>query len=143
MTPTSLGELRRAWSSLPEPALDAMAGTFDGEFAGREPLPRILSAGLALCGMPGWHGKRFDTPERGINRLVGGTGFPMYAAIDRSWADGHPAIVATYGEHERPPFRWIRDEFRPWDDRTLLGLSFLAAPGLRRLGVPFLLHRVA
>ena len=115
-----------------------MAGTFDGEFVG--PV-RLFSAGLALCGMPGWHGKRFDTPERGINRLVGGESFPMYATLGPSWADGRTTIVATYGSRERAPFRWIRDEFRAWDEHTLLGLSFLAAPGLRRLGAPFLLHR--
>ncbi|HEX2088203.1 MAG TPA: hypothetical protein VHF89_21125 [Solirubrobacteraceae bacterium] len=115
-----------------------MAGTFDGELVGPR---RVLSAGLALCGMPGWHGKRFETPERGMNRLLGGTGFPMYATIGPSRADGRAAIVATYGERERPPFRWVRDEFRAWDDRTLVGLSFLDLPGLRREGMPFLLHR--
>jgi hypothetical protein len=130
--------LLRAWRTLPEPELDAMQGTFDGEFVG--PV-RLFSAGLALCGMPGWHGKRFDTPTEGINRLVGREGFPMYATLGPSWADGRKAIVATYGARERPPFRWIRDEFRAWDDRTLLGLSFLGAPGLKRLGAPFLLHR--
>jgi hypothetical protein len=119
-----------------------MAGTFDGELVGPGRLPLLLSAGLALCGMPGWHGKRFDTPSRGVNRLLGTTGFPMSAALGRSWADGRIAIVATYGERERPPFRWVRDEFRPWDERTLVGLSFLDAPVLRRLGTPFLLHRV-
>jgi hypothetical protein len=138
--PKSLAALRRAWPSLPEPSLDAMAGTFDGEFVGPA---RLLSSGLAACGMPGWHGKRFDTPSRGINRLLGGTGFPMFAELGPSWADGRLAIVATYGPRERPPFRWVRDEFRPWDERTLVGLSFLDAPGLRRLGVPFLLHRAA
>ena len=115
-----------------------MAGTFDGEFVG--PV-RLFSAGLAVCGMPGWHGKRFDTPERGINRLVGGEDFPMYATLGPSWADGRTTIVATYGDRERAPFRWIRDEFREWDERTLLGLSFLPAPGLRKRGAPFLLHR--
>ncbi|MDQ3739488.1 MAG: hypothetical protein M3320_01650 [Actinomycetota bacterium] len=130
----------RAWRDLPEPPLDAMAGTFDGEFVG--PV-RAFSAGLAVCGMPGWHGKRFATAGEGINRLVGGEGFPMYARIGPSWADGRAAIVATYGERERLPFRRIRDEFRAWDERTLLGLSFLDAPGLRRMGTPFLLHRTS
>jgi cholesterol oxidase len=141
MTTSSLLALGRAWRSLPEPALDEMAGTFDGEFVGPGPVPLLLSAGLALCGMPGWHGKRFDTPERGINRLAPGTGFPMFARLDASYADGRTAIVATYGERERAPFRWLRDEFRAYDERTLLGLSFVDAPGLRRAGVPFLLHR--
>ena len=36
-----------------------------------------------------------------------------------------------------------RDECRELDDDTLLGLSFVEAPGLRRLGTPFLLERAA
>jgi hypothetical protein len=141
MDSRSLLALRRAWPTLAEPELDAMAGTFDGEFVGPGPTPLLLSAALALCGMPGWHGKRFDTPARGINRIAPGTGFPMEATIAPSYADGRAAIVATYGRRERAPFRWLRDEFRPLDDRTLLGLSFVDAPGLRRAGMPFLLHR--
>ena len=138
---TSLTALRRAWRDLPEPSLDAMAGTFDGEFAGPRPLRKAFSGGLALFGMRGWHGKRFDTPTNGINRLEHGTGFPMYARLEPSYADGRSAIVATYGDRERPPFRWIRDEFREYDADTLLGLSFVDAPGLKRIGVPFLLRR--
>ncbi len=139
---TSPAALWREWRTLPEPSLDAMAGTFDGAFAGPRPLVAAYRAGLALFGMRGWHGKRFDTPDRGINRLVGREGFPMFATLGPSWADGRTTIVATYGERERPPFRWIRDEFREYDDSTLLGLSFVDAPGLRRIGTPFLLHRV-
>ena len=138
----SLKEFGRLWRQLPEPSLDAMAGTFDGEFVGPLPLRKAFSGGLALFGMRGWRGKRFDTPEQGINRLATGLGFPMYARVEPSYADGRAAIVATYGDTERPPFRWIRDEFRELDDDTLLGLSFVDAPGLRRIGTPFLLHRV-
>ncbi|HEV2814579.1 MAG TPA: hypothetical protein VGW10_15095 [Solirubrobacteraceae bacterium] len=140
-TRTSLTALRRAWNELPEPPLDAMAGTFDGEFAGPRPVRFAFARGLALFGMRGWHGKRFDTPSDGVNRLATGTGFPMHARIDDSYADGRAAIVATYGDRERPPFRWLRDEFRELDEDTLLGLSFVDAPGLRRIGIPFLLHR--
>ena len=138
---TSLTDLARRWRELPEPELDAMTGTFDGEFAGPRPLRAAFGAGLALFGMRGWHGKRFDSPTHGINRLKDGSGFPMYARLAPSYADGRRAIVAVYGDRERPPFRWIRDEFREYDDETLLGLSFVDAPGLRRLGAPFFLHR--
>lgn len=137
----SLSDLRRRWRELPEPRLDAMAGTFDGEFAGPPPVRAAFANGLALFGMRGWHGKRFDTPASGVNRLAHGTGFPMYAHIEPSFADGRDAIVAVYGDRERMPFRWLRDEFRELDDDTLLGLSFVDAPGLRRVGTPFLLHR--
>ena len=137
----SLSALRRRWRELPEPALEAMAGTFDGEFVGPRPLRAAFSGGLGLFGMRGWHGKRFDTASKGINRLKSGTGFPMYARIEPSYDDGRNAIVATYGDHERPPFRWIRDEFRELDEDTLLGPSFVDAPGLRRVGTPFLLRR--
>jgi hypothetical protein len=137
----SLTALRRKWRELPEPPLDAMQGLFEGEFVGPRAVRAAFGNGLALFGMRGWHGKRFDSPTQGINRLKDGTGFPMYAEIAPSYADGRKAIVATYGDAERPPFRWIRDEFRELDDDTLLGLSFVDAPGLRRLGTPFLLRR--
>jgi hypothetical protein len=137
----SLRDYGRRWRDLPEPPLEAMQGLFDGEFVGPRPLRAAFANGLALFGMRGWHGKRFDTPANGINRLRHGTGFPMYARIDASYADGRKAIVATYGDKERPPFRWVRDEFRELDDDTLLGLSFVDAPGLKRLGTPFLLRR--
>lgn len=137
----SLTDLRRKWNELPEPPLEAMQGLFDGEFVGPRPVRAAFSGGLALFGMRGWHGKRFDTPADGINRLRDGTGFPMHARVEGSWADGRDAIVATYGDKERPPFRWLRDEFRELDADTLLGLSFVDAPGLRRVGTPFLLKR--
>ena len=140
---TSLTALRRAWPRLPEPELEAMAGIFDGEFAGPRPLRAAFGGGLALFGMRGWHGKRFDTAANGVNRLKDGTGFPMYARLEPSYADGRRAIVAVYGDRERPPFRWLRDEFREYDADTLLGLSFVDAPGLRRFGTPFLLRRAA
>jgi hypothetical protein len=138
---TSLRALRRTWRELPEPSLEAMQGTFDGAFAGPRPLRAAFAAGLALFGMRGWHGKRFDTPSTGVNRLAHGTGFPMHARIEPSYDDGRRAIVAVYGDRERPPFRWLRDEFRELDENTLLGLSFVDAPGLKRIGTPFLLHR--
>ena len=137
----SLTALRRKWRELPEPSIDAMQGLFDGEFVGPRPLRAAFGNGLALFGMRGWHGKRFDTPTDGINRLKTGTGFPMHARIEPSFADGRNAIVATYGDKERPPFRWIRDEFRELDGETLLGLSFVDVAGLRRVGTPFLLRR--
>jgi hypothetical protein len=40
-----------------------------------------------------------------------------------------------------PPYRWFRDEFRPWEDRTLIGLAFLDLAVLRRIGFPFALRR--
>lgn len=138
----SLTELSRRWRELPEPDAAAMRGTFDGEFVGPRPVRAAFTGGLALFGMRGWHGKRFDTPDRGANRLAHGTGFPMHAHVEASYADGRDAIVAVYGDRERIPFRWLRDEFRELDEDTLLGLSFVDAPGLRRIGTPFLLHRV-
>jgi hypothetical protein len=53
-------------------------------------------------------------------------------------------------EHRRSPFRpWRRvpaaagpSDGRTWDDTTLLGMTFVERPGLRRLpGTPFVLQR--
>jgi hypothetical protein len=54
--------------------------------------------------------------------------------------DGRPALVVSYPPDARFPWPRVRDEFRPFGPRTLLGMTFgipLAPPG----GTPFLLHR--
>ena len=138
---SALFRLRRRWSSLPEPDLDAIGGAHRGEFVGGL-LCATAPPGLALMGLPGWTGKRFDGAA-GTNLLDGGSeAGPMHAAIGASLLDGRPAIVVTYDASLRPPLRWLRDEFRPLSDTTLLGLMFVTLPGAPKLGIPFLLHRV-
>lgn len=133
----------RTWSTLPAPT------TTDGRWAASflTPLRQLAPAGLALMGLPRWYGKDL-AGDRGVN-LVRGPGatalheaLPMRIVREASWRDGRPAVVATYAADARRPWRWVRDELRALDEATLLGLTFADLPGGRRLGLPFLLHRV-
>ncbi|MRJ75429.1 hypothetical protein GEV29_02670 [Aeromicrobium sp. SMF47] len=149
----SLRALRRAWGSLPDPRLADLSGTFEASYVGA-PLRTVAPRGLALVGLPRWFGKRFRPTDAdaahltGVNLLRGadGTGLsetlPMTATVGPSLADGRPALLVTYPGDAPRPWRWVRDEFRPWDDDTLLGMTFVDVPGLRRApGTPFVLTR--
>lgn len=102
---------------------------------------------MAATGLAGWHGKRFEPPAAGateghVTNLVRQDEVkPMMSRIARSLNDGEPALVCTYDARETPPYRWIVDEFRAWDEQTLLGLAYLNVPGLRQFGFPFVLQR--
>ena len=140
-------ELRRRFRHLPAPHLDALSGRYSGAF----PQPRAYDLacrwGMAATGLAGWRGKRFEAPAAGasearvMNLARGDEVKPMLARIDASLHDGAPALVCTYRPDETPPYRWVRDEFRAWDERTLLGLAFLDVPVLRGVGFPFVLRR--
>src|SRR3546814_20332727 len=65
----------------------------------------------------------------------------MRLGEDASWADRRPVAVVSYAADAPRPWRWIRDEVRVLDADTLLGMTFTDGPGVRRLGLPFLLRR--
>ena len=146
---TVLG-LLRAWSTLPAPALDDVAGDLRAEFVA--PLRHVAPAGLGLVGLPRWHGKRFAPSGAdelaGINLLRPRSPcgaleerLPMRAVLGQGLADGRPAVVVTYAVDAPRPWRWIRDELRVGPDGTFVGMSYVDLPLLRRGGLPFLLRR--
>ena len=65
----------------------------------------------------------------------------MQVKLEPSWLDGRPAIVCSYGADSPVPWRWVRDEFRPLDDRRLIGLTFAGGPWSRVAAAPLLLTR--
>ncbi|MCX6396334.1 MAG: hypothetical protein NTV23_07615 [Propionibacteriales bacterium] len=141
--------LIRTWSGLPAPELDDLVGVLRAEFVA--PLRHVAPAGLGLVGLPRWHGKRFawagPAELTGVNLIrsthVGG-GFEerlaMRAVLGRGLADGRPAVVITYAADAPRPWRWVRDEVRVGGDGTLVGMSYVDRPLLRRGGLPFLLR---
>jgi hypothetical protein len=147
-TKPSVTELQRAFRDAPEPELSALAGTHEAKFAGwlRVGGPFAMSA----TGMHRWWGKRFRAPTGGGDSLEGENvlrrrgrlvaSIPMTARIGRSRVDGRAAILIDYPPHARWPHHRVRDELRPLDERTLLGLS-LGLPLAPRGGAPFILHR--
>jgi hypothetical protein len=144
----SVRELQRAFRDAPDPELTALVGTHEAEFAGWLRLGGPLS--MSLTGMHRWWGKRFRVAGAGGDTLEGENllrrrgrleeSIPMRARIGPSRVDGRPAIVISYPPDARWPHRRVRDELRPLDDHTLLGLSF-GLPGAPRRGAPFILHR--
>ena len=143
--------LVREWGALPAPDLASLrtevAGDLRASFV--RPLTRLAPAGLGLVGLPRWQGKRFrddvDGGLAGTNLLRRGDGalaevLAMRATVGPSLADGRPAVVVAYAADARRPWRWVRDELRQRPDGTLLGMTWVDVPLLRRLpGTPFLL----
>lgn len=146
MEERSIRALRRTFAALPAGTPDDLIGTYEGEFVGPLWLRAPARPGLALLGMPGWWGKRFtdggDGTLRGENVVRRGGelrgSLAMTGALEPSGLDGRPALVTTY---TAPVWRHVVDEFRPLERGTLLGMSYVDLPGLRRQPLPFLLHR--
>ncbi|MBS9373720.1 hypothetical protein [Rhodococcus sp. B50] len=143
--PRSIRGLQERFRMLHADALPA-AGTYRAVFVGPAALRVAAPRAIALGGMPRWYGKRFADGGSAVNLLDDGDGalrevLPMRVALEPSWLDGRNAIVVSYGAGGPVPWRWVRDEFRPVDEGTLLGLTFVATPASRIAASPFTLVR--
>jgi hypothetical protein len=150
-TRASLRALQRAFRDAPAPELAAFVGLHEGEFVGPTWLRCAATLTLCLFGMPGWSGKAFRPRKTDADALEGENlvrrqgrlvpSIPVRARIAPSGVDGRPALVLSYPPDARFPWPRVRDELRPLDERTLLGLTF-GVPLAPRGGAPFLLrHR--
>ncbi|MFP2909213.1 hypothetical protein ACLESD_30070 [Pyxidicoccus sp. 3LFB2] len=117
-----------------------------GEFVG----PAWLRLGspvlLAVLGMRGWWGKDFAAGAHGgVNLVRRGDGLhpsvPVLLRNGVSKADGRTGLQVEYPREAGVQWRPFVDELRWLDGRTLLALTHLELPLLRRLTLPFLLHR--
>lgn len=147
----SLSALREAFRAAPEPVHADLVGVFDAQFVGPFWLRSAGPTTMRLGRMAGWCGKRFEADDDGDGVLQGSNrvrreatvsdSVPMTARLTAARLDGRPALVVSYPGDAPFPWPRVTDEFRPFGDGTLLGLTFgipLAPPG----GTPFLLHRV-
>lgn len=140
--------LRRAWSTFEPMAPEDLVGDLRASFVA--PLRKVAPVGLGLVGLPRWYGKRFrqqaDRVE-GVNLLRGADGgleevMPMSLTLGLSLVDGLPALVVAYAPGTRKPWPWVRDELRRRPDGTVVGMTVVDLPVLRRTGgTPFLLTR--
>lgn len=146
MTDTVLS-LRRTWSELTTPSPEELVGDWEAGFVA--PLRRAAPVGLGLVGLPRWYGKRFrhvaDRVE-GVNLLRSGAGLeetmPMSLTLGLSLIDGLPTLVVSYAPGTRRPWPWVRDELRERPGGSLVGMTVVDLPVLRRTGgTPFLLER--
>ena len=140
----TLNSARALFAELPAPS--RLAGVWRAEFVGPAWLPRLARAAMPLSVLRGWCGKRFDAQGRGEN-LVKRAGavrgiVAMREVHQASKLDGLPVAVASYGAGTPLSLRYVEDELRRLDRDVLLGMMTFRIPGLRRLGLPFLLHRV-
>jgi cholesterol oxidase len=143
----SVRSLRRAWPDLRPLAPEDVIGDLEASFVA--PLRAVAPRGLGLIGLRHWYGKRFrgdGASVAGVN-LVRRDGtlvetLPMAVRSGTSLGDGRPALVVSYPTGSPRPWPWVRDELRAMPDGTVVGMTVVDLPVLRRLpGTPFLLTR--
>ena len=146
--PRSPMAIKRLWKSLPAPSEEALEGTHRAIFVGPAPMRALAPRGLAVLGLPGWYGKRFQMSDGGliaVNLLCQNDALREYlemqVRVEPSCQDGAPALVLTYSSGAPFPWREVRDEFRLLGPGELLGMTVLNRPGARAFGAPFLLRR--
>jgi hypothetical protein len=141
-----LRDWRALFTRLPVPERETLPGRYRGELLGPAPVRLAGRALLAVLGMPGWWGKDFAAGAHGGVNLVrrGGVPRPAVPLVLReglSAVDGKRGLQVEYPREAGWQWRPLVDELRWLDGRTLLLLTHLKPPLLRRLTVPFLLHR--
>jgi hypothetical protein len=98
-----------------------------------------------IAGLRHWQGKKFLSPNTATNILRHGDGvvqaFAMTVEAGTSMIDGKQGVALCYGAQGPRPWRWVRDELRAVDERTLLGMTLVDLPLLRHFYFPFLLVR--
>ena len=141
----SLGYYSALFRTRPPPDLASLAGSHRASFVGPGWLRATSGPTIALGGLGGWWGKSFDLQGNGTN-VVRRHGalvqtLPMRATPAASLVDGRQGITISYAPGSPVPWPWVVDEARRLDETTLLCLTIIKAPGLRRLWFPFILRR--
>ncbi len=145
----SIRALEALFRTLPAPDDTDLRGSFRASFVGPALIRWTARPTLALTGLPGWYGKRFLDARNATNLLDRGGTLREHLAMEVtevvSYVDGRPGRALTYPARDgRPaplPWRWVRDEMRRFDERTILAFTFVDRPLVRRIGFPFLLVR--
>lgn len=145
----SLSELKALFATLPAPEASLRHGFFQASFVGPAFLRLSARPTLEVTGLPGWRGKKFLSADKATNILQKGhahvEALAMRVTQVTSMVDGKSGLALTYpsqnGKAAPVPWRWVRDEIRALDERTLLAFTFIDLPLLRLVGIPFLLTR--
>lgn len=143
----SLRRIRQMFGLLEPAPAEMRAGAFRARFIGPWWLRVSAGPSIALSGLPGWRGKRFLDAETATNVLDRAGGrvekLRMQCRECVSLVDGRPGVALHYGCEAVMPWRWIVDELRVLDENSLLGMTVIDLPLLRRLAFPFVLRREA
>jgi len=143
-TDAPLREYRALFRSLPPVAASDFDGVYDGLIVGPAWFRAAFRALLDSGGLRGWRGKEFHGGD-GIN-LVERDGEVRKIARMRitgvfpSRLDDRPTLCLGY---VKGPLAMIRDEIRRFDDRTVLGMTYVDRGPLPALAMPFGLRRRA
>jgi hypothetical protein len=135
------------FAALAPPSRDSLVGRFQGEFVGPWWLRHGAPVLLAVLGMRGWWGKDFSARGEGLNLVRRREGLrpavPVVLREAPSRVDGQRGVQVEYPPGCAWYWRLFVDELRWLEGETVLAMSRLELPLLRRLRLPFLLHRVA
>jgi hypothetical protein len=137
---------RDRFASLAPPPRASLTGRFRGQLVGPAWFRHGAPLLLAVLGMPGWWGKEFGAQGRGVNLVRRRHGLrpsvPLVLSEAPSQVDGRQGVQVEYPRETAWHWRLFVDELRWWDDETVLAMSHVKLPLLRRLKLPFVLHRV-
>lgn len=141
----SLKAFQSLFSLLNAPDPEWLNGRFRAEFVGPKSLQAIAPRLLPLGGLPGWCGKAFVGDKQAVNLLSNGSqvveAVPMLPAFAPSQIDQRQALVLRYDQRAPLACRKLVDELRVLDETSLLGLTMVDLPLLRKLVMPFVLKR--
>ncbi|MBA4283904.1 MAG: hypothetical protein C0434_00025 [Xanthomonadaceae bacterium] len=150
--PGLIAALRR-YPALPEPTA-LPVGDFEARLLGPAWFRHFARLGLAVGGLPRWHGKRFRADGSGVNLLrPASDGAPqverlaMQLRLDRCRLDGRGVVRVGYDAAAVFPWPAVVDELRPWPaagHEVWLGMArtdWRWSRGLSALRLPFALVR--
>ncbi len=133
------------FAALPPPDFLALPGFYRAEFVGPRWLRAIAPRGLALTHLRGWWGKELREDCTGANLVVRGQALQrslrIHVTTQPSLLDGKSVVAIRYTADCPFPWPHVVDELRQIDALALLGMTIVNAGFLRRLPLPFVLHR--
>ena len=138
----SFQHYRQKFASLDAP--ESVEGVWQGEPEGPGWYRTLAGPSLAIGGLGGWWGKRFDG-QGGIDNLLERGGalrrtLRGEVAQASSLVDGKPCLRIVYPAGSSLPWTWIVDELRQVDEGELLGMMVLNISWLPHVAFPFALH---
>jgi hypothetical protein len=141
----SLADIRDLFRTLDAPSPDSLSGLYRGAFVGPGWLRSSAGPLLTITGLGGWWGKEVSPDAGRAVNLVRRQGeyqriFPMYFVQQLSFLDGKPGLVLRYQKDNPFPWPIIVDELRRLDAETMLCMTLVDLPTLRRQTFPFILQ---
>lgn len=141
----SFAVCRSLFSHLEPVSIRRLHGAFQSAFTGPAWLQTVAPRLLVLGGLGGWCGKWFDGQGQGHNLVMrrGKVRATMPIRLEKrpSLIDRLPTCTVVYPKGSRFPWPLIVDELRQLNDQTILGMTIVNLPLLRRTAYPFLLHK--